>query len=230
MSRAQLRSPIHPPVRPRRRTRPATRVARVLVVLVVLGGPLVLPPAAMADSEFGRPGGYVSGGVAGATELFSGPLDLGGTGIDVGTALIVGGRLGYRTGTHVAIEGSVDYSVDGFSITVPGTGQATARALVAAGNLKLYAGDWRIQPFVFGGAGVIRGTTECSTAIGVPVSCLTVGLSESEVEFAGRVGGGFDFYLSRHVALSGEVAYVIPTGALADLEFLTFGGQLTFRF
>ena len=61
-------------------------------------------------------------------------------------------------------------------------------------------------------------------------SCAAIGLSPSATEFAGRVGGGLDFYLTRNIALSAEVAYVIPTGRLADLNYLTFGGQLMFRF
>lgn len=203
---------------------------RALAVAALGAALLLLPAAGLAESEFGRPGGYLSGGVSGATEMFSGPLDLDGTGIDVGTAVLVGGRLGYRAGTHVAVEAAVDYSVDGFELTVPGTGSLSAKALVATGNVKLYPGDWRVQPFVLGGVGMMRGTTECTTAAGASVSCLALGISDSEIEFAGRVGGGIDFYLTRHIALSGEVTYVIPTGDLADLDFLTFGGQLLFRF
>jgi opacity protein-like surface antigen len=218
--------------RPPSRRAPSTAASflAALPAVAALGLLAVAGSAAHAESEFGRPGGYVSGGVAGATEMFSGPYDLSGSGIDVGTALIVGGRLGYRANPYVAFEAAVDYSVEGFELTVPGSGTATAKALVATGNLKLYPGDWRIQPFVLGGVGVVRGTSECKTAAGVGVSCLAVGLSDSAVEFGGRVGGGLDFYLTRNLALSGEVTYVIPTGDLGDLDFLTFGGQLVFRF
>ena len=176
-------------------------------------------------SAFGRPGGYISVGVGGAAESFD--FDLGG--LNPGTALLIGGRIGARANRFVALEATVDYSVKGFeaSGTVAGLGSGSleAKALLATANLKLYPFDSRIQPFVMGGGGVLHATLECKLG-GVSVSCGV----PAETSFAGRVGGGLDVYLTRNLAVSGEVAYVIPTGDLADINFLTFGGQLMFRF
>ena len=61
-------------------------------------------------------------------------------------------------------------------------------------------------------------------------SCLAAGISSEEVVFGGRVGGGLDFYLTKNIAITGEVAYVIPTDTLSNLEFLTYGAQLMLRF
>jgi hypothetical protein len=72
-------------------------------------------------------------------------------------------------------------------------------------------------------------TLDC-TFEGVAVACWTLGLSSSDMVFAGRVGGGLDFYLTRNIALSGEIAYVMPTGALGDLRYVSFGGQVLVRF
>ena len=36
--------------------------------------------------------------------------------------------------------------------------------------------------------------------------------------------------LSRNIALTGEIVYVIPTGTLSELNYLQYGGFVTFRF
>jgi opacity protein-like surface antigen len=177
-------------------------------------------------SAFGRSGGYLSLGVGGATESFN--FDTGG--LDIGTAFLLSGRIGARANRFVAIEAAFDYSLTGFkaSDTIPNVGAAEieAKALVGTGNIKLYPIDSRIQPFVMGGGGFMYATLDCKLN-GVGVTCP---LPSSKTTFAGRVGGGLDVYLTRNLALTGEIAYVIPTGDLEDLNFLTFGGQLMFRF
>lgn len=182
------------------------------------------------DSEFGRAGGYVSFGVGGGREAFTGILDLGGSGIDLGTAFFIGGRVGARVNKYVALEAAADYSIDGLTLQVPGVGSAEAKTLVATGNLKLYPGDWRIQPFAMGGLGLLYATTDCTTSGGATFDCSNVGVSESATAFAGRVGAGLDVYITRNIAVTGEVTYVIPSGELADFNFVTFGGQVLFRF
>lgn len=180
------------------------------------------------DRSFGRPGGYLSLGGGGATESFQvDPFD-----IDLGSAFTVGGRFGYRANPYVAMEAAVDYTASGFDaqVTTPGgTSDIETRTVVGTANVKLYPGGWRVSPFVMGGAGAVYAMAECQQD-GATVGCGQVGLSDSETEFAGRFGGGLDVYLTRNIALTGEVTYVMPTGNLGDFRFVTYGGQLLVRF
>jgi opacity protein-like surface antigen len=203
------------------------RVPTILIVLSVL---LSTSPASAEDGEFGRPGGYISAGVSGALQAFNGDAGSIADVVDFGTALIIGGRIGYRANKFIAIEGVLDYSITGFKVEVPGAGSIEARSLVGMGNVKLYPGDWRVQPFAMGGLGVVVGATDCTLTNGTAIACSSIGLADQETVFGGRVGGGLDFYLTRNLALSGEVAYVIPTDALSEFAFLTVGGQVLIRF
>ena len=179
-------------------------------------------------SDFGRPGGYLSVGAAGATQMFTGAYDFGS--LDVSQAIIIGIRGGGRLNRVVAIDFSLDYSVRGFEVEIPGVTTAEARSLTGFGNLKLYPLAGRVQPYVLGGAGFLLGALDCTTSSGATVSCSGSGFYDQEFVFAGRAGGGLDIYLTRILALSAEVAYVIPTGSLSDLNYLQYGGYVTFRF
>jgi hypothetical protein len=207
-------------------------LGRVIGALLVVALSLCVCGAASAqrrhDDSFGRPGGYLSLGAGGATESFQlDPLD-----IDLGSALTVGGRLGYRASPFVAVEAAVDYTASAFNsrFAAPGgLGEVETRTVIGTANVKLYPGGWRVQPFAIGGAGAVYAMVDCRLN-GAIVGCGQAGTSSSEAVFAGRVGGGLDIYLSQNVALTGEVTYVMPTGNLGDFRFVTYGGQLLVRF
>ena len=90
-------------------------------------------------------------------------------------------------------------------------------------NGKLYPFGGRIQPYALGGAGFLWGVLNCSGGSGT-IIC------DEDIVFAGRAGGGLDVYITPSIALSGEVAYVIPTGYFSDLDFLSYTGHVVFRF
>lgn len=48
--------------------------------------------------------------------------------------------------------------------------------------------------------------------------------------FVGRMGGGLDIYLTDNVVLTTSAIYNWPTGDIADLNYLSFGGGLQYRF
>jgi len=49
-------------------------------------------------------------------------------------------------------------------------------------------------------------------------------------DFAPRLGGGVDYYLTQSIALTGEVVYVIGTRRLHDLDYVGISLGLTYRF
>jgi outer membrane protein OmpA-like peptidoglycan-associated protein len=54
--------------------------------------------------------------------------------------------------------------------------------------------------------------------------------AESDTEFAGRVGGGVDVWITQHIAAYVDAAYVMPTGGLSDLRYVSLGGGLKYSF
>ncbi len=198
---------------------------RFVLLLVTL---VVVAAAARAESAFARPGGYAAAGIAGAFETFHGDLDP--RGHDVSNAFIVGGRLGSRWSRFASLDLAFDYTVNGFDLSNDSASSIEAETLLGFTNLRLYPLGGRIQPFVTGGAGFLWANLDCRDLAGAPMDCGGAGFGDREVAFAGRFGGGLDFYLTKHIALSGELAYVMPTGDLRDMRFLTFGAQLMFRF
>jgi hypothetical protein len=58
------------------------------------------------------------------------------------------------------------------------------------------------------------------------------GLSASGrgTDFAARFGGGIDLYATKHVVLSVEAEYVLPTGDVKDLDYISIGWGFQYRF
>ncbi len=195
----------------------------LLLVVLVLGA-----AAARAESPFGRSGSYAAVGVGGAFETFHGDLDP--RGHDVSNALLVGGRLGTRWNRFASLDLAFDYTVNGFELSNDDASSIDAKTLLGFTNLRLYPIGGRLQPFVTGGAGFLWANLACRDLGGASMDCGGAGFDDNEVAFAGRFGGGLDFYLTKHLALSSEVAYVMPTGSLGDMRFLTFGAQVVLRF
>lgn len=196
----------------------------VLLVVLVLGAAAVV----RADDTFSRPGGYVAAGIGGAFETFHGEFDP--RGHDVSNAFIVGGRVGSRLNRFASLDLGFDYTVTGFELSNDQARSIEAETLLGFTNLRLYPFGGRFQPFVLGGAGFLWAQLDCTDPAGDAFDCGNAGFGDTELAFGGRFGGGLDVYLTRNIALSGELAYVMPTGGLSDMRFLTFGAQVVLRF
>ncbi len=201
--------------------------------LLALGIALLAHPAAADDylgsagggqkkNDFARPGGYLSLGVGGAHSMFRGQFE--GANDFVSEALILGLRAGARFNKYLAFDASIDWSAKGFETNFTDGSRTELVSVTGFGNLKLYPFGGRIQPYAMGGVGLVWGGIDSYAPNGAFVGSI------KEIAFAGRAGGGLDFYLTPHIALSGEVAYIIPTSVLADLDYLTYMGHVVFRF
>lgn len=216
----------------RSRRTDATTFLITLVATLVVG---LVPAAALAQDgyaeqsasnkdDFSRPGGYLSLGVGGANAMFTGGFDP--FNDLLSQALIIGIRGGQRINRYLAFDASLDYSVIGFEAEYVSNGVTSeeVKSVTGFGNLKLYPIGGRIQPYAMGGVGFVWGAFNAYDTNGSLTGTL------EEIVFAGRAGGGLDVYLTRTIALSGEVAYVIPTGDLSDLNYLQYTGHILFRF
>lgn len=89
-------------------------------------------------------------------------------------------------------------------------------------NTKLYpAARWTglVQPYLLAGMGGMWGDTKKS-----PTGKF------NDNGFAGRFGAGIDFFLTEHVVLTADGAYLLPINGAKELDQVLVGGALQYRF
>jgi opacity protein-like surface antigen len=138
------------------------------------------------------------------------------------------GRAGYRCHERVSAEVEVEW-LDGFDGTAFLDGPGDRHKLdfepvVVTVNAKGYLMTGRTQPFLRVGGGLLTvKTTLRNTATGESES-------DHTTDFAMRFGGGIDFYATRNVVLTGNLDYLLPFGSLEDLDFVSIGLGVEYRF
>jgi opacity protein-like surface antigen len=200
--------------------RAALSILAALFVLVPLV--LLVPTASQAD-DFDRPGAYIGLNAVYAIDLFQDQIFSAfgvppGT-IDVSNSPGLNARVGLRGFSWIAIEAQYEWVQDmevklGAPFNLP---IANVRQHVITGNLRLFLPIWRIQPYILGGIGAayvgIDATSEAkaiASLLGQPI------VGQSNWGFAGRLGAGFDIYITKHIALNIE-----GTGVLSTTSFST---------
>ena len=165
------------------------------------------------ETAYDRDGWYVGLGGGYAKELFNG-----GEASDGGFAQI---RAGYHFLRFAALEAQLEYSpkFNGKSGQWSGVDIATWATWL---NIKGYpTAPWTglVQPF-----GLIGISWMWERLTGSAVNG-----SIEEGAFAARFGGGLDVYVTPHIMLTAEAAYVLPTGQLDDLNQVQIGGAVQYR-
>lgn len=173
-------------------------------------------------SDFSRPGFYLGAGLVGgfATRLESELHEIPGvTDVEVDPSVGLTARAGVRVTPHIALEAHYEW-IDNFETSVAGTEIADTRTQALTGDVKGYLATGRVQPFLTLGAGFLTATSDD------PVT----NFRRTDTDFAARVGGGIDFYLNESVGLSLDTSYVVPTGDVQDLDYVSAGAGVFFRF
>jgi outer membrane protein W len=166
--------------------------------------------------DFGRSGPYL--GVSGSYALDMAFEDA--FGLPVENSWGIYGRLGYRLAPRLAAELQVEY-LFGFDAGLFGAEFLNYEMLAATANGKLFLATREIQPFLLVGAGVLYSRLQDS---------LGVGISADAVGPAMRAGGGVDFYFSESIVVSVDATYVLPFRDVADLDYLSIGLGVQYRF
>jgi opacity protein-like surface antigen len=92
------------------------------------------------------------------------------------------------------------------------------------GKAILPLGDTdQIQPYLSGGVGFVNANSEGKIR-GEEVA------GNSATEFAGRVGAGIDLVVTPELAVTVDGGYVLPTGDLSDLNYISFGMGVRYAF
>lgn len=82
----------------------------------------------------------------------------------------------------------------------------------------------RFQPYVALGVGFME------VDVDVQDKTVLMGGGNRSSGGIGRVGGGFDVYLSNHVVANVAIDYVIPSSSIGDFDYISFGAGIQYRF
>ena len=188
-------------------------------------GTWLLIATPVSSQDYARSGFYAGAGILGGSyteaedELEDFLAALGYTAsVDIDTAFGFELYGGYRLHPNFAIEAEFEMLPEAdFDIDVSGLGtlEGDLETWTFTGNLKAFPLTGRAQPYVLVGIG----------AMGVDID--EVG---DESDFAARFGGGLDFYITEKIVISAGVDYLLPTGDVEDLDYVSFGGGLQYRF
>ncbi|NIO11468.1 MAG: outer membrane beta-barrel protein [Deltaproteobacteria bacterium] len=184
-----------------------------------------ISPLAFAQ-EFAEDGAYfVLGGITGFERLDDT------SSVSVDDSLGFNMRFGYRFLPGLAAEIEWDF-LDGFDLNdVPGN--LTVDGWLLTANVKAPLRTDRVQPFLLAGLGAMYAQLRSETVLVVCDWWWCYGTSAQlgdEIDFAMRFGGGLDVYLAEEFAITLDANYVIPTGGLEDLTYISFGWGFLFKY
>jgi opacity protein-like surface antigen len=189
-------------------------------LLVILANPV------LATDAFNRPGPYLGLGAAGGLSEFGGAAQ--GAGDSIGFNF----RGGYRFNDYYAIEGLYEY-MDKFEKTVTGPLGNRAKADIGTNNFSLMGkvilptlGLSQLQPFIAGGIGFMEASGDAK----LQVRNGQFHRGGSSTEFAGRVDGGLDYFLTPEISTFFDLGYVIPTDQLENLNYLSLSAGVKYNF
>jgi len=181
-------------------------------------------PVLAHDGEFAQNGIYLGIALAGAvyTEVeddleaaFGGTIP-----VDVEVPPGLDARVGYRFHPHLAGEVQIQWfpkaDIEFFDVNV-----LELETLTFTGNVKGYLLTGRIQPFLLVGAGLMHFDTKDK---------LGLFLSAKGEDFAARFGGGVDIYITPNIAAVIDGGYVLPTGDVDGLDYVSFSVGFQYRF
>ena len=138
------------------------------------------------------------------------------------------GQAGYRCHERVSAEIEVEW-LDGFDGSAFRAADGKFREVdfepvAVTANAKGYLLTGRIQPFLLLGGGLLTvKRTEKFIAAGTSAS-------DTTTDFAMRFGGGIDIYTSRNIVLTWDIDYLLPFGSNEDLDYVSTGLGLQYRF
>jgi len=139
------------------------------------------------------------------------------------------GQAGFRCHPRISAEVDVEW-LDGFDGTVflSSLGETVSvdfEPVVVTTNMKGYLLTGRYQPFVLfgGGAMIVEVTAKDQSGLGIRDTRTQRGAVL-------RYGSGIDFYATEQIVLTLGVDYLQPFGDVEDLDYVSVGWGLRYRF
>jgi len=191
-----------------------------LLAAVALGGVVLGPGIASADGheddDFTRPGAFAGLGFKWQVEGFQGEY----RDQDYGNSWGFDARGGYRFADWFAVEGIFEYA-DDFGANAPRARGDDLSMITTTGNAKFIVPIERFQPYLTLGMGFLYVNSGEGFVDAV---------EDDNWGFAGRIGGGVDIYLTRHISLYVDNAWTMATEDAEDLYFYSLGGGAKYNF
>ena len=191
--------------------------------ILLLG--VVLPGLAQAQSGgdiYSRPGFYV--GLRGFGASYTVAEDtledaIMGASIDIDDVGGVAGKLGYRASQNIAVEFQFDWlSTSEISTSgLPAFVTPEIDSISATINAKFYLATDALQPYALLGVGVMHTELSVFTA------------DEVFTGAAGRFGAGAEYYITENLAIDVGVDYLLPSGDVEDLDYVSYGAGIVWR-
>lgn len=209
--------------------------ASALLVLVAAAG-----SARADDDDFDRLGPYIGASLQGgslltADEAYANQLvDLGLVIVQIGpndpsrndsiesdVGLGFDVYVGYRAHKYLAAELEFEMIPDVDFDVRDGT-LVEARTMAGTANLRAILPIGPIEPYVLAGVGVIDAELDDAQNLGV--------FFREGTDLLGRFGGGIDVHFAECVVVRTNIDYMMARGDLHELEYLSFGVGLQYRF
>ncbi len=209
------------------------RKSLLLTSIALLGA--LAAPSARADSDFARSGPYIGVGATYGFNLIESSFDdvlddVLSEDVEVDNTWGANARLGYRVLSWLAVEAQYEY-LDNFEVSVNDFRLADLQAQTLSANLRFIVPIQRFQPYLVLGAGATLFDLDDNQ---VP------GLEVDHSSFSGRIGLGFDVYLTRHIVLGIGADAVLSTAEVEDefisgdssgsLSYIALNAGLAYRF
>jgi len=161
--------------------------------------------------DYARNGGYVSlGALYAIPDAGSDVADKFGT--DIADSWGFDSRLGYRVHPNVGWDLQFQY-YNQFTGRTDGVKVAKFNGQSFSANIKVNVLRGRIQPYFAGGIGFLRFESNRTT-----------------LDFAGRIAGGVDAYLTGNVVAYAEASSILPADTLDGFRLAPFVLGLQYRF
>jgi len=146
-----------------------------------------------------------------------------------GNALGLNGSAGYRCNRYLAAEVKAErimsFEAD---TTLPGMGEVASfdiKPLTVTTNLRAYYPVGRFHPYLLAGLGMMSSDVEVTDTVGLGLPYENGGKG-----IAIRSGGGVDIYATPHVVLNLGIDWVLPFGQTQDLDYVSMGWGIEYRF
>jgi hypothetical protein len=204
--------------------------SRLLVALAVAAASLLAGPALAQDTEevnpysiapgdpkdFARAGAFVGLGFNWQVPGFQDPY----RDQDYGNSWGFNARGGYRFYDWLAAEAIVEYA-DDFGPRAPNATADNLSFVSTTVNGKFILPLQRFQPYLEAGFGLLYANDGQGFRDAV---------EDRDFGFAGRLGAGIDFYVTRHVSLFVDNSWTMATENTEDLYFYSLGGGARYNF
>lgn len=166
-----------------------------------------------SSSDFSRTGTYVSVSGVYVVEAWPGSNRNAGAEDTAGFNFRVGQRLNQWVSAELEFEWIDDFFPDE---------RQELQIISTSANTRIYPLGGRVQPFVLAGLGI------AATIVNHRDRSSSISQSNADWEFRG--GGGVDFYYNDHIALTAEATYVSTVGDVKDLNHVSIGLGVLYRF